>query len=223
MSVLDGDPAHWERVSALLNATLDRPHAERDAFLRSECGDDADLRERVSALLRADAQAGDSFMARPLFSLQPEKTVSEPGTKSVQGPVGAANSTRRLGPYRLLQRIGKGGMGAVYLAERVDGGFEQRVAIKVLKRGLESERGGAPFSWRAPDSRRTESSEYRPRFRRWLDARRLPYLVMEHVEGQRIDAFCASRRLGLRQRVRCSRRYVLPCTTPIGTWSCTVT
>ncbi len=192
------DTERWQRVSDLMNAGLERPLGERDAFLRRECGNDDALRARVEALMAADARAGEGFMAQPMFSLQGDDT-ADAGDSEEASPSNEAG--QRIGPYRLLRRIGKGGMGAVYLAERVDGGFEQRVAIKVLKRGIDTEEVVRRFQ----AERQILAGLDHPNIARLFDggstANGLPYLAMEHVEGQRIDTFCSTHRLDLRARV----------------------
>ncbi|HKE47363.1 MAG TPA: serine/threonine protein kinase, partial [Rhodanobacteraceae bacterium] len=106
------------RVAELFEHAIELAPGERDAWLAAACAGDATLRAEVERLLRADARAAD-FMERP-----PRASMAAAAT--------AAESPTRFGPYRGLERIGAGGMGEVWLAERSDGEFEQRVAIKLL-------------------------------------------------------------------------------------------
>ncbi len=108
----------------------------------------------------------------------------------------------RLGAYRLRERIGGGGMGSVYLADRVDG-FAQRIAVKLIRSGMDSEAIVRRF--------RTEihvqaALGRHPNIVGLIDAGTTedgrPYFVMEHVDGERIDAYCDGRRLGIEERVR---------------------
>ena len=116
-------PARWQQLRALYNAALEMPEAERKAWLQGACPD-PEVREELLSLLDAgpvDATVlDDSEIAAPNLSQ------------------GGDLIDQRLGEFRVLQEIGSGGMGAVYLAERADGEFDQQVAIKVVKRGLAS-------------------------------------------------------------------------------------
>lgn len=171
------------RVLAIVEAALDLDGDTRRNHLDAACAGDAALRAQVDGLLRAHA-ASTGF-------LEP------PPRASTTGPT----LPRDLGPYRLLAQLGAGGMGLVYLAERRDGAFEQRVAIKILA-----------GSFATPDTIRRAEAERQflawldhPNIARILDGGRTPegqpYVVMEHVDGDRIDAWCRSAALGLRARV----------------------
>lgn len=160
----------------LFEAVLERPAAQRRAWIEASAAA-AGARNRALRLLDAH-EASTGF-------LEPE-----PGAPAQQ-----------LGPYRLIEPLGRGGMGQVWLAERRDGAFEQRVAIKVLASVL-----GDPESMRRAESER--------QFLAWLDhphvARVLdggttpqgqPYVVMEYVAGVRIDDWCRERALDVRARI----------------------
>ncbi|MEL6706620.1 MAG: serine/threonine protein kinase, partial [Bacteroidota bacterium] len=113
----------WHQVKALFEDAVGRPRATRSAFLDEACDDPA-LRAEVEALLVAhddDTPFLDEPVPAAVWSLLDQPVRLPEGT--------------RLGPYRLLQPVGEGGMGVVYLAERADGQFERRVAIKLVRRG----------------------------------------------------------------------------------------
>ena len=114
---------------------------------------------------------------------------------------GAADAPEYAGPYRLLRRIGRGGMGAVFLAERADGQFERRVAVKLVKRGMDSEEILARFR----RERQILASLRHRHIAALLDggatADGRPYLVMEHVEGTPITRYCDERRATLAERL----------------------
>ncbi|HNC99766.1 MAG TPA: serine/threonine-protein kinase, partial [Myxococcota bacterium] len=109
---------------------------------------------------------------------------------------------RRIGPYRLTGELGEGGMGVVYLAERVDQAFEQKVAVKVLRRGLESTEMQARFRRERQILARLEH----PNIARILDGGTtedgVPWLGMELVDGEPIDQWCDQRRLSVDERLR---------------------
>ena len=123
----------FRRCEELFHATLVLPEEERGAFLEQHCGDDPLLRADVERLLAAHARAGD-FISSPAIA----------GAGIGNGPEESWVG-RLVGPYRVVREIGRGGMGAVYLAERADGQYQQRVALKVIKRGMDTEQVLARF------------------------------------------------------------------------------
>ncbi|MCP4660600.1 MAG: serine/threonine protein kinase, partial [bacterium] len=117
------NPQRWRQVRDLFAQAVELELDRRDGFLEEACAGDPELRREVESLLAADA-ATDSLVDQPFFNLHPES--SEP----TQGD-------RRIGPHPVLKEIGRGGLGTVYLAERVE--FKQRVALKVIKRGMDTD------------------------------------------------------------------------------------
>ena len=186
----------WQQVKKLVDEALDVPTAERTAFLDRSCEGNDPLRREVEAFLDRQERLGD-FLEQPFFTLR----ASADGSGSE-----APEAGRRLGPYRLVRRLGSGGMGTVYLADRDDGEVRQRVAIKLMKRGLDS----AEIVRRFHVERQILADLAHPFVARMLDAGTSedgrPFLVMEYVEGERIDAYCDARRLGTRERVALFRR-----------------
>ncbi len=171
------DAERWTRVQALFHAALERPEAERPAFVAGEAERVADpaLAADVLALLEEDA-AGGSLLDRDLGAL-------------ARGVLDAPR-LRTAGPYRVLSELGRGGMGVVYLAERDDLGH--RVAIKVLRDAALSAARRARFA----HEERTLARLSHPAIARLYGAGALPdgtpYFVMEHVEGVPVTAYCAA-------------------------------
>ena len=178
-------PEQWQRIEQLLDAALDLPAEQRDAFLREACGADEALRAEVSGLLEGCEGPG----------VLPDQPAAEfvAGIVGAVGPgypAAAPSAPARVGPYRVLDQLGQGGMGAVYLAERDDGQFRQRVALKLVRRGLHlDERVVRRFR----EERQILASLVHPHIARLLDGGLtddgLPYFAMELVEGQPIDRF----------------------------------
>jgi non-specific serine/threonine protein kinase/serine/threonine-protein kinase len=178
----------WQRLNELFHAAVAVDPAQRASFVEQACAGDAALRAELEALLRADASA-DHFLEADAIRQLP---LDEPGA-SVTG--------RPFGPYRVLNEIGRGGMGAVFLAERADGQFQQRVAIKVIKRGMDTTHVLERF--RA--ERQILASLDHPHVARLLDGGTtddgLPYFVMEYIQGQPIDEYVDAQRLPVRDRL----------------------
>ena len=191
--------AGWQRVKGLLAEALELPPAEQAAFVDRRAGADGALHDELMALLAAAAPTGS------LLDSVPAELALDALEAHVQRPwIG-----RRIGPYRLLQLIGRGGMGQVYLAERADGQFEQQVAIKLMRDGLEDTSLAARFK----AERQILASLDHPHLAKVLDGGLtedgVPYFVMERVVGEPIDAYCRRLRLTVEQRLRLFRTVCL--------------
>ena len=181
----------WREIDLVFAEALDRPPAGRKAFLDEACAGDAELRLAVERLLLAD-EASDTFLDRPaseMLGLIPEVEAGE-----------------RLGPYRLLRRLGAGGMGTVYLARREDEHYQQDVALKILRSGLQ----GTEAVHRFLAERQILARLEHPNIARLYDGGSTPdgrpYLVMELVEGLPLDEYCDHHQLTLDQRLDLFRR-----------------
>jgi eukaryotic-like serine/threonine-protein kinase len=180
----------FQRCEELFHSARLLGDPAREAFLLEACAADQDLRREVERLLAADQRAG-AFIEAPAISPAPVWTDTE---ESWAG--------RRIGPYRVVREIGRGGMGAVYLAERADGQYQQRVALKLIKRGMDTEQVLARF--RA--ERQILASLDHPNIARLLDGgsteQGVPFFAMEYIEGEPIDAYAARRELSVEDRLR---------------------
>ncbi|MGH9378999.1 MAG: protein kinase domain-containing protein [Thermoanaerobaculia bacterium] len=180
----------WLRLQDLLQGAWSLAPDDRAAYLEERC-DDLELRREVGALLAVDDAAEDFF----------ERLASDAGVTSGEASEAVDLSGRRVGSYRLLEPLGRGGMGVVYLAERADGAFEQQVAVKLLAMGLTGPEGHRRFV----AERQILAGLEHPAIARLLDGGvtedETPYFVMERIQGERIDAWCDARRLGLRERI----------------------
>ena len=182
------DSARWNKIQELFEAALDREREEREAFLRDACAGDDELLREVKSLLAED-EAGHSLLeglAVDAVGLSQEL--------SMEG--------KHVGPYRIVKQIATGGMGAVYLAERDDGQFEQKVALKLIKKGMDSE----AILRRFQGERQILARLRHPNIAQLLDGglteNGLPYFTMEYVEGDPIDAYCDKHRLTIDQRLK---------------------
>ncbi len=178
-------PDLFQRSRAIFGEAADLPREDREAFLREACGEDAALRNEVEALLS-----------------ESESVPLESGVREAMRSFEAIPEGTRIGPYELVKEIGRGGMGTVYLARRADATFERKVALKLVGSGLDS----ASFLERFRRERQILASLAHPNIAALLDGgtteNGLPYLVMEFVDGRRIDAFCREERTPLAGRLR---------------------
>jgi eukaryotic-like serine/threonine-protein kinase len=182
---------NWERIQQIFDEASQMPVEGRQEWVAKACQGDHTLYLQVESLLLALDQEG-GFLENQIASYAARVT--------------AGTIPERIGAYRILSEIGRGGMGVVYLAERADGQYQRRVAIKLVL--------GGPAS--APELLRRFSIERQilgalqhPNIAQLLDAgltdEGTPYLVMEHVEGIRIDQYCDWNKLSLRDRIELFR------------------
>lgn len=188
------DAARWQRIEELFLAALERGEAERASFLREATVADPSLHAEVAAMLAAHARS------RPL-AIEAQFITDRPDASTTQtSPAGGVGM--RLGPYRLLERIGRGGMGEVYRAERVDGHYKQTVAVKVVRAGFVT----PELLRRFRAERQILARLQHANIARLLDGAvgedGLPYLAMEYVAGRPIVEYCDAARLSIEQRLR---------------------
>ncbi len=178
--------ARWEEVQRLFHQASSLPRAERLAFLTSACADDSDLLREVESLLLARSAAGD-FLEQPA-------AWSEIEIPDLTGQL--------IGPWRIEGELGRGGMGIVYLAARADGQFEQRAALKLVLRGMDSDAVLRRFL----SERRILASLAHPNIARFLDGGSTlegrPYFVMEAIEGESLLDYCEGHQLALAARLQ---------------------
>jgi eukaryotic-like serine/threonine-protein kinase len=188
-----------KQVQAIFVAATEEANAAgRAAFLDCECGTDAELRQRVDALLRAHDNPG-SFLDRPAVEVGISTIVPRPGEESAPTVLREAAGSV-IGPYKLLQQLGEGGMGTVYMAEQTQP-VRRKVALKVIKRGMDSGHVIARFE----AERQALAMMDHVNIARVLDAGATlsgrPYFVMELVYGVPITNYCDDNHLTPRQRL----------------------
>jgi serine/threonine-protein kinase len=182
------------RLDPALDALLMAPPEQRGPLLNELAGDDAGFRAELESLLRAHDAAGEFLETpAPISAAMLLRDVDERLLEESAGEL--------VGPYRLLEEIGRGGMGTVWLAERADGQFDQLVALKLVKRGMDTDEIVARFR----RERQILARLHHPNIARLLDggvsADGRPYFVMEHVAGGPITTYCADHRLTTNQRL----------------------
>ncbi|MEM7050568.1 MAG: tetratricopeptide repeat protein [Acidobacteriota bacterium] len=179
----------WQRLDKLFHRAWDLPPEDRKSFLQAECGDDSLRAEVESLLAAAESPSGwiDGTASDEAFQVLATDQIFPSGT--------------RIGRYRIVRPLGHGGMGSVYLAERGDGYFNQQVALKVIKRGMDTE----SILERFRRERQILAQLDHPSIARLIDGGATrdgrPYLVMEYVEGEPIDRYAESNQLTIDQRL----------------------
>ncbi len=181
------DPRQWAEAMAAFGAWADLPEAERAPWLEAMAASEPELHGRVASLIRADRDAeGGAFLNR-------EAAAPPAAAVSLEG--------RRLGPWQIERLIGSGGMGQVWLARRTDGLYDGLAAIKLMRLSALDAGANARFAREGQLLGRLSH----PNIARLLDAGVTEsgerYLVLEYVDGERIDRYCDRRRLTVTQRV----------------------
>lgn len=173
-------------VSRLFLAAARLAPAERDAFLERECGDRESLRREIVALLARDEDRPE-ILDTGVLPFRARRSLDTPPA--------------RIGAYRILEQIGEGGMGVVYRA-RQDTPIRRTVAIKLIRRGLETDQILARFD----SERQALARMSHPAIAAVIDAGRTddgrPFVVMEYVDGEPVTEFCERKRLGIEERLR---------------------
>jgi serine/threonine-protein kinase len=179
------------RADEIVQRALACGDGELAALLDEACAGDARLRAEVDSLLGYRERARD-FIETPAYAL---------GAGLFDDGDSGRVAGRRIGPYVIVREIGRGGMGTVFLAERADGEFRQQVALKVVRRSF----ADTELARRFRQERQILASLNHPNIARLLDggvsADGEPYLVMEYVEGERIDEYCERAALSVRARL----------------------
>ena len=186
----------WPAVAEIFADALELPHEQRAAFVAERCGDRPEMNAAVERMLVARDEAHPEFLGGLRRDLLDEVA-------------GAGASLERAGPWRLIREIGHGGMGRVFLAERADDQFDQKVAVKLLKRGMDSDAILARFL----RERQILAGLDHPNIARLLDGGIAddgrPYFVMEYVDGESITAYADARRLSIDARLTLFRTVCL--------------
>ena len=186
-------PERWQQIKQVFESAAAREPEERRAYLEEACAGDDPLRAEVETLLESEGR-DLAVLDGGVLDAFARMLASEPG-----------NAGRRLGSYRILREIGRGGMAAVFAAVRADEQYRQQVAIKLIRRGMDTERMIARFR----QERQILANLVHPNIARLLDGGvtedGLPYLVMELIDGLPIDAYCDRRRLPVARRLELFR------------------
>jgi len=184
---------NWPKVKEIFSAALELKPDERVSFLNTACAADENLRSEVLGLLSAHDSSGD-FIQHP--------AVVDVGFLVSDTNHSAAAAGQHIGTYEIIRELGRGGMGAVYLASRADEAFDKQVALKLIKRGMDSD----AIIKRFVMERQILANLDHPNIARMIDGGTtedgLPYFVLEYIEGTTITRYCDEHKLNTLERLK---------------------
>lgn len=183
------DAEQWERAKTLFHQAVDLMEADRHAFLDEACQGDEALKQVVLNLIRADGESGTAV-------------VDEPAWVSDSDDEGEFNPGDRVGAYEIVEEIGRGGMGVVYKARRKDEHLEKTVALKIIKPTFAQPRDLSRFRAERQILANLEHAHIARLYDGGQTEMRVPYFVMEYVDGQPMDRYCQQHGLTLRTRLK---------------------
>ncbi|MGA7342661.1 MAG: serine/threonine-protein kinase [Terracidiphilus sp.] len=186
----------WKRVDELLQSALEVDPERRDAFLLEACGGDSALLDEVKSLLTSHRRAGD-FLETPAAEVAARAIATEE-----EPSLSRSREGQLISHYRILNLIGRGGMGTVWLAERCDGRFERKAAIKFIHLALLDQASAERFKREGAILGKLAHPQIAELIDAGLTSTGEPFLVLEYVEGQPIDDYCDGHKLSVNARIR---------------------
>lgn len=190
-----GPPMDEAKVDEIFDRALDLTSAARRSFLDHACGGETKLRARVERLLALSENLPSGLETAGAGELMEDGDLRH-------GSGSDGSLPARIGPYRILAELGRGGMGVVYLGERDDGHFQQRVAVKVMRPGSDTPEARRRFEQERQIIASLQHSNIARLYDGGVTDDGRPFSAMEHVEGRPIHAYCDDRRLGVEERLR---------------------
>ena len=177
----------WDKIREIFADAIEIAPDERLGFIRKACGSNEEMVQEVLSLLAADANTHDMLKGRAvdLLEMPPEAPEDE-----------------QIGPYKLLNLLGVGGMGKVYLAQRNEGGFEQSVALKLVRNNLNSARAAERFRSERQILAKLQHPHIAQLYDGGLTKDGLPFFTMEYVDGIPVNDYCNQQRLSVKERLK---------------------
>ena len=195
----------FDRLDELFHAALELEEGERAAFLDEHCAEEPALRRELEDMLAVstDDRGAEQWFGDVIAAVLDDET--QPGTEQLDDVPGAPECPV-VGPYRILEELGRGGLGTVYRAERVDAEYSREVALKLVRTGLDSPHIRERFRF----ERQVLAKLDHPHIARLYDGGTTedgqPYFVMELIDGERLDDWCRLHQVPLRQRLEMMRK-----------------
>jgi serine/threonine-protein kinase len=194
------DQQQWKRINNIVDTALELTKEERDTYIQEQCKEDKQLIEKITTFIEAIEQSDTEGFLEDLSNYQQQlaqDVLDEDAQKKDAALVGST-----IDSYEVIKLIGHGGMGSVFLAKRADNTYEQKVAFKVLRRGLHTPSNVARFK----RARQILAKLNHPNIAQLLDGgltpEGLPYLVMEYVEGKSLYEYCNQHSFSIEERVQ---------------------
>src|SRR5215831_715903 len=186
----------WNEVEEVFQVALEIPPADRNAWLTEHCGADPELRREVESLLAAES-ASAGFLST--------SDLPKAASLFLSDQTELAQTGRHIGAFKILKELGRGGMGVVYLAARNQNEFRQTVAIKLIRRGLDTD----DILRRFRNERQILASLNHPNIGKLLEGGTsddgLPYFVMEYIDGLQLLQYCNEHQTSVSDRLRLFR------------------
>src|SRR5215831_1963448 len=186
----------WNEVEEVFQAALEIPPADRNAWLTEHCGTAPELRREVESLLAAESASAD-FLSKSDLPRAAGLLLSDQTELDQRG--------QHIGPFKILKELGRGGMGVVYLAARDQNEFRQTVALKLIRRGLDTD----DILRRFRNERQILASLNHPNIGKLFEGGTtddgLPYFVMEYIDGLQLLQYCNERGLSIADRLNIFR------------------
>ena len=197
------DTERWQLVGDIFERLLGAPQPQRPALLDSLCGEDRELKQIVVSMLDSEESARSGEQpATPLGAKPDSASTADALVADATASTEAGQVDSRIGPWRLVRKIGSGGMGIVWLAERADGQFRQRAALKLIKRGMDSDAVLARFLRERQILARLEHPHIAHLLDGGITADSRPYFAMEYVEGLPLLDYCREKSIKLEERIK---------------------
>lgn len=194
------DQLHWDEINRIVDAALDLNQKEQKTYIEKQCKGDKELKKQVVDLLRnIEASQATSFL--DLSKAYPQHLAANLLEEHDQKIQCSSLSGEVVGSYKILDLIDHGGMGSVYLAERADEAYDQYVAFKVIRRGMDTPSNIARFKRERQILANLDHHNIAKLLDGGITGEGLPYLVMEFVEGKPLIEFCDQEQLNLNQRL----------------------
>lgn len=182
------DSDQWQKIGIIFEEALKLAEPERTEFLWDACGGDSEMLSEVRSLIDADTNVPSVLKG------QASDAINIPSRKKYEGTI--------IGNYKIINQIAEGGMGSVFLAERADGHFEQKVALKLIKPGMNSGEIIKRFQFERQILAGLQHNNIARLLDGGLTEDGLPYFTMEYVEGDNIDEYCDKNNLSINERLK---------------------
>jgi len=191
-------PAQWQKIETIVDEALELPAEERSAHIINRCGDDETCMKHALSFLDSIEKADTYFTGKKRVKEKVADFAANERTKQYQleNLIGET-----IGSYKLIRLLGEGGMGAVYLAERMDGQFDHRVAIKIIKNDLKETGLYSHFVQERQILAGLNHENIGRLYDGGVTESGIPYLIMEYVDGIPIDTYCDQNRLSVNERI----------------------